>query len=702
MLQKKEMQMQKKIKKYVSVVLAIALLFGNFNIANLFAQKEEKVYEIPSVAYRFLTQDQPSMFSPALRPTALYKFRDGKHIYTIFTKPLTVEDLLEGFSEEEKEDFKDLEDAFSGGISLSSIEVDGKKILPEKVDGVHNQSFTFELDKRVERKTIKVQEQLFGVDQPVDIIFDFSAIKEELEKEEEEQKPDVPGDKDDEKEGFEDLAVKVFQTGTETPSKLDGFIKSPMLYKEKDGKHIYKFSIKPVMGKTVDSIEVNGKKIPAQEGEGEYSKTFTFELEQKLNKVTIKFFVKEMGNHSPSADLAFYYDGLPGGDQEQEPEKPENPGNEPQKPADEYNLEDGVQYRTTVELRNNDTGERSMGDSVFENNRSAYITREGAQYKIVITSNPIKIDILEAGIRKLVSHDDAILSILHENSKTGNLTYASKITFYVSKLKETYDIGIYAGPMKDTRAKLRFDLANRQKSKDIADANTNLVEGSAGSSGGGSDTPKKDEKKKEEIKENKVPLSEKKDQAMDAAKVNELVKEFTDVTENAWYREALAFVIDKKLFNGTSKTSFEPNKSMTRGMVVTVLHRLAEEKQAPKLNLSDVAGNMYYAKAFDWAISEGMIKGYADSTYRPENAITRAEFVSILYRFAKVEAGNEGSLDKFADKAEIAAWAKDAIAWAVEKGIVEGDNGNLKPNKEISRAEAASILKRFIDLQEKK
>lgn len=628
--------------------------------------QEAGVKEIPVKVYRTGTTELSPMGSQAIKTTASYEKRDGKHIYTIYNKPLD-------------------------GVSLTSIEVNGKTILPQAAVGEYNQSFTFELTERRERVTFKMSAPGMPMKPSADLVFDFTGVSDE----------DNSGAQDNAKE----IPVKAYKVGTQEPSKVAEAIKPTALYEEKNGKHNYTLSFRPIQvgdrKASVDTIEVNGVTIQPEVADGEYDKTFTFELDQRQEKLTIKTKVSVM-MHSPQVDLVFDYSGLSGGNQGQNPGTPQEPGNndnqggQPQVPTDEYNLENGVQYRVNVSLLNYHSNEISMGDKAFENNRSAYVTRMGSQYKIEITSNPIQMGEAQAGIERLVSHDDAIANILHETTNLGNLTYASKITLYVNQLKDTYDVGIYAGPMNDTKAKLKFDLANRQKSNDIVDANTGTVPGA-----GAAPKDEKKEEKKEELKENKVPLSKQNKAIMDVAKVDELVKDFADVTENAWYRESVAFVLDKKLFNGMSKTSFGPNKPMTRGMVVTVLHRLAEEKEVKENVLADVARNMYYAKAFDWAVNEGMIKGYADSTYKPENTITIQEFVSILYRYAKAAAGKEASLDKFTDKTEVAAWAKEAIAWAVEMGIVEGDNAKLNPNKELTRAEATSILKRFILSQNK-
>lgn len=671
-------KMKKGDKYTISKVLYVKGVFGYTSqieysvdvVATKGVGQEAGVKEIPVKVYKENTNIPSDMGNEAIKGSASYEMKDGKHIYTISTKPI-------------------------GDASLTSIEVNGKKILPQPAVGEYNQTFTFELAQRQERVTVKMNSPKMPFSPKADLVFDFTGVSDE----------ENGGVQDKAKE----IPVKAYRFGTQEPSKVAEALKPTALYEEKNGKHNYTLSFRPIQvgdkKASVDTIEVNGVTIEPKPAIGEYNKTFSFELNQRQEKLTIKTKVSAMP-HSPQVDLVFDYSGLSGGNgngnQGQNPGNPGAPdnggnqGNQPQAPADEYNLENGVQYRVNVSLLNYHSNEISMGDKAFENNRSAYITRMGNRYKIEITSNPIQMGEAQAGIERLVSHDDAIASIQHETTNLGNLTYASKITIYANRLKDTYDVGIYAGPMNDTKAKLKFDLANRQKSNDVVDANTGTVPGA-------SSAPKdeKKDRKKEEIKDNKVPLSEKKEQVMDEAKVKELVKDFTDVTESAWYREAVAFVLDKKLFNGTSKTSFEPNKSMSRGMVVTVLHRLAEEKEVKETALADVARNMYYAKAFDWAVSEGMIIGYADSTYKPENTITRQEFVSILYRYAKAAAGKEASLDKFTDKADVAAWAKEAIAWAVEMGIVEGDNAKLNPNKELTRAEAASILKRFILSQNK-
>ena len=156
---------------------------------------------------------------------------------------------------------------------------------------------------------------------------------------------------------------------------------------------------------------------------------------------------------------------------------------------------------------------------------------------------------------------------------------------------------------------------------------------------------------------------------------------FTDVAAGAWYHDAVAFVYEKKLMTGVSDTLFAPDEPLTRAMVWTIMARAA--------GADTEGGENWYAKAQAWAIAAGV----SDGTGANE-AITREQLVTMLYRFAKSPAA-EGTLAGFPDSGSVSAWAGDAMVWAVSAGIIGGSGGQLAPGKGASRAELATILTRF-------
>ena len=173
---------------------------------------------------------------------------------------------------------------------------------------------------------------------------------------------------------------------------------------------------------------------------------------------------------------------------------------------------------------------------------------------------------------------------------------------------------------------------------------------------------------------------------------------FGDVQNNAWYSEAIAYVYNNGLMKGTER-GFEPNADTTRAMIVTMLHRLEKEPAANGGGFGDVASDQWYSEAVAWAAANGVVKGYNELEFAPEDYITREQLAAILFRYAQfkgLDASARGDLSGFADGAAVADWAEEAMQWAVGAGLLNGDNGSLKPAAGTTRAEVAMILMRFI------
>lgn len=175
---------------------------------------------------------------------------------------------------------------------------------------------------------------------------------------------------------------------------------------------------------------------------------------------------------------------------------------------------------------------------------------------------------------------------------------------------------------------------------------------------------------------------------------------FADVQNNAWYSEAIAYVYNKGMMNGTDAGKFEPNATTTRAMLVTMLHRLENEPAAAAAKFSDVASGQWFSKAVAWAAANGVVNGYENGTFAPNAAITREQLAAILYRFAQFKGYDvsvKGNLSSFSDNAQVSDWAKEAMQWAVGAGIINGDNNALKPTGNATRAEVAIILMHYIE-----
>lgn len=176
---------------------------------------------------------------------------------------------------------------------------------------------------------------------------------------------------------------------------------------------------------------------------------------------------------------------------------------------------------------------------------------------------------------------------------------------------------------------------------------------------------------------------------------------FADVALSDWYRKAVEYVYEKGIMNGTSDTTFSPNTTTTRGMIVTILYRLEGEPDAAASNFTDVASNMYYADAINWAAANGIVNGITTTTFGPDNAITREQMAAILYRYAQykgydVTASND--LGSYTDASQISAYATTAMQWANAEGLITGNTTTtINPIGNATRAEVATILMRFCE-----
>ena len=183
--------------------------------------------------------------------------------------------------------------------------------------------------------------------------------------------------------------------------------------------------------------------------------------------------------------------------------------------------------------------------------------------------------------------------------------------------------------------------------------------------------------------------------------VPEQVGSFTDVNTDDWFAEAVQYMLDNEMMNGTSATTFGPNTTTTRGMIVTILYRLEGEPDAAASSFTDVASNMYYADAINWAAANGIVNGITTTTFGPDNAITREQMAAILYRYAQhkgydVTACND--LGSYTDASQISAYATTAMQWANAEGLITGNTTTtINPIGNATRAEVATILMRFCE-----
>ncbi len=174
---------------------------------------------------------------------------------------------------------------------------------------------------------------------------------------------------------------------------------------------------------------------------------------------------------------------------------------------------------------------------------------------------------------------------------------------------------------------------------------------------------------------------------------------FTDVSENDWFYDDVAYVFDRGMMNGTSETLFSPSVDTTRAMIVTILYRLEGSPAAGGADFSDVASGAYYDSAVAWAAANDIVKGYEDGTFKPDKAITRQEMAAILYRYAafkKYDTAAAAELDKFSDADQISSYAVPAMKWANAEGLINGvGNDLIDAEGSAVRSQSAAILARF-------
>lgn len=176
-------------------------------------------------------------------------------------------------------------------------------------------------------------------------------------------------------------------------------------------------------------------------------------------------------------------------------------------------------------------------------------------------------------------------------------------------------------------------------------------------------------------------------------------KTYSD-TKGHWGEDAISFVSSREIFSGTGK-EFEPDSNMDRAMVVTTLFRLEDATAQGNHSFNDVPHNTWYTDAVIWANSNGIVNGTGNK-FEPNANVTREQLCTMMMRYAKhigMDTKSSASIDKFADNTEVSSWAKEAVVWATDSGIITGKPGNkLDPQGNATRAEVAVIYQRMINL----
>ena len=181
-------------------------------------------------------------------------------------------------------------------------------------------------------------------------------------------------------------------------------------------------------------------------------------------------------------------------------------------------------------------------------------------------------------------------------------------------------------------------------------------------------------------------------------------KEFADLDTQAWYHPDTDYVIENGIFKGVTENTFEPNTAQTRAMMVTVLYRAEGEPSVNRsIPFADVDMGAYYANAVIWGQQNGIIKGYSETEFAPDDNITREQIAAIMFRYAQykgidVSVGENTNILSYDDFDSISEYAIPSMRWACGAGLIKGrTESTLNPKENATRAEIAAILHRFLE-----
>ena len=177
---------------------------------------------------------------------------------------------------------------------------------------------------------------------------------------------------------------------------------------------------------------------------------------------------------------------------------------------------------------------------------------------------------------------------------------------------------------------------------------------------------------------------------------------FTDVSRNDWFYGDVSYVYENGIMDGVSAETFAPNATLTRGMIVTILYRMENKPAVTGASkFTDVDANEWYGAPVAWAAGNGIVTGYSETTFGPNDPVTREQLAAILYRYAVYKGMSavtlEQNLSRFTDADQISAYAVPAMNWAVGKGLINGADGKLSPKASATRALVAAIIHRYLE-----
>ena len=187
-------------------------------------------------------------------------------------------------------------------------------------------------------------------------------------------------------------------------------------------------------------------------------------------------------------------------------------------------------------------------------------------------------------------------------------------------------------------------------------------------------------------------------------------EKFTDVSKDSLYYDAIEYTCDTGIFRGTSDTEFSPDVQLTRGMFVTLLGRTyvnlygdedAPEEPVAETGFMDVFPDDYYGPSVCWAWQSGIVSGYSDELFAPNDILTKEQAVTILYRFAEyanedIHEGEETNILSYEDYDDISKYAIPAIQWGIGFDVIKGEGSFIEPQHKVTRAETAELLYNYV------
>ena len=187
---------------------------------------------------------------------------------------------------------------------------------------------------------------------------------------------------------------------------------------------------------------------------------------------------------------------------------------------------------------------------------------------------------------------------------------------------------------------------------------------------------------------------------VDPPKPTEWENPFTDIHKNDWFYDSVKYAYENDLMKGVSNTEFAPDSDVTRAMFVTVIYRMEKEPQTAAAAFIDIESGSYYEKAVAWANANGIVSGISKDRFAPNDPITREQMAAIIYRYAAFKGYDittSGST-AYTDNSDISDYAKDAVIWAAEKSVMTGNtDGSFAPKANTTRAQAAAVFMRMIE-----